>query len=369
MRQKAWLAREHGAKALLVVDLPVRPTGAPADWKPADEAPLPKPRPGGHGDAGIPVLFVKRAALAPLVERLRHRQRVLAMVDVALSYTNATAFNVVARLPGSIPDAEGTVVIGAHYDHLGLGEHHSLAPDSHLPHLGADDNASGTAALLEVGARARARRALPRDIVFVGVLGRGGGGARLDAVRARAAGRSLHQVAARHGEHGHGRPHARQPRHHPRRGLGGGMADAAGRGLLRRPHRLRARRWGAASDRAIRCRSTPPASRCAHFFTGTHADYHKPTDSADRINAAGAGQIAVAVASLALRVTVRLKQPLTFKQMAAPPPEGDARSFNAALGTIPDYGGPARRQAGRAAGGRSPGRSRRARRGFGAATS
>src|SRR5439155_4168523 len=65
LRQKAWTAREHGARALLVVDLPTRPKDAPADWKPPAEPPLSPPRPSGYGDAGIPVVMVKRAALAP----------------------------------------------------------------------------------------------------------------------------------------------------------------------------------------------------------------------------------------------------------------------------------------------------------------
>ena len=54
LRQKAWLARERGARALLVVDLPARPKDAPADWKPPDEPPLSPPRPEGYGDAGHP---------------------------------------------------------------------------------------------------------------------------------------------------------------------------------------------------------------------------------------------------------------------------------------------------------------------------
>src|SRR5206468_6718365 len=54
LRQKAWLARERGARALLVVDLPARPKDAPADWTPPAEPPLSPPRPSGYGDAGIP---------------------------------------------------------------------------------------------------------------------------------------------------------------------------------------------------------------------------------------------------------------------------------------------------------------------------
>jgi C-terminal processing protease CtpA/Prc len=92
-----------------------------------------------------------------------------------------------------------------------------------------------------------------------------------------------------------------------------------------------------------------------HFFTGAHSDYHKPTDTADKINAAGAGQIAKAVAALALGVTAREK-PLRFNPNAkAPPPRGDMRSFNASLGTIPDYAGPGPGKSGVLLGGVRPG--------------
>ena len=77
-----------------------------------------------------------------------------------------------------------------------------------------------------------------------------------------------------------------------------------------------------------------------HFFTGTHSDYHKPSDTADKVNAAGAMQTGKICAGVALAASQR-EAPLTFKADAeGPAPHGDMRSFNASLGTIPDYGGP-----------------------------
>jgi hypothetical protein len=54
-----------------------------------------------------------------------------------------------------------------------------------------------------------------------------------------------------------------------------------------------------------------------HFFTGTHGDYHKPSDTADKINAAGAGQIATLVADLAARVAGH-EGALTLKKVPMP---------------------------------------------------
>jgi len=76
-----------------------------------------------------------------------------------------------------------------------------------------------------------------------------------------------------------------------------------------------------------------------HFFTGAHSDYHKPGDVAALINAGGAARVARIVERVAEQVAGR-EQRLTYRKVRAPPPQGDVRSFGAALGTIPDYAGP-----------------------------
>jgi hypothetical protein len=350
LRQKAWIAREHGARALVVVDLPARPKDAPADWKPPSEPPLSAPRPSGYGDAGIPVVIVKRDVLSPVIEKLEKKQRVTADLQVALSYTTKAAFNVVGRLRAVPAHEDGTpapvninigsvVVVGAHYDHLGLGEHHSLAPDSHLPHLGADDNASGTATVLEIARQLAARpHALARDVVFVAFSGEEEGTlGSTHFTRTPPAGLKVTDVRAMINLDMVGR-------------LRDNRATILGAASASEWPALLA---GACGDARIDCWPSPeggfgPSDQMpfyaagvpvVHFFTGSHSDYHKPSDAADRINAAGAGQIAAAVVSLATRVAAR-GDAFTFQRMTGPPAEGDARSFNASLGTIPDYAGP-----------------------------
>jgi S1-C subfamily serine protease len=78
-----------------------------------------------------------------------------------------------------------------------------------------------------------------------------------------------------------------------------------------------------------------------HFFTGPHEDYHKPSDDAVRINAAGGAQVAALVADLAADIAGRPGRP-TYKSVPAPAPSGDMRSYGASLGTIPDYAGDGR---------------------------
>jgi hypothetical protein len=75
-----------------------------------------------------------------------------------------------------------------------------------------------------------------------------------------------------------------------------------------------------------------------HFFTGSHADYHKPSDSADKLSAAGIVQTARVAAAAVLGAGRTPK--LTYKSAPAPLPKGDFRNFNASLGVVPDYAGP-----------------------------
>jgi len=76
--------------------------------------------------------------------------------------------NVIGVLEGEGPLADETIVIGAHYDHVGLGGEGSLAPGVEAVHNGADDNASGTVALIELAHRFAARQEKPsRRLVFI----------------------------------------------------------------------------------------------------------------------------------------------------------------------------------------------------------
>lgn len=76
--------------------------------------------------------------------------------------------NVIGVLEGEGPLADETIVVGAHYDHLGMGGAGSMAFGTHAIHNGADDNASGTATVLEMARRlARRTDPLPRRVVFM----------------------------------------------------------------------------------------------------------------------------------------------------------------------------------------------------------
>jgi Iap family predicted aminopeptidase len=344
LRKKAWLAREHGAKGILVADL--------AEGE--EEAHFPELAEGSAGDAEIVAAIMSRKDARPIADLLKKHAKVVAKIEVALKPETARAFDVVARLPakpeGKLP---GVVVIGAHYDHLGMGGRDSLSPGEHAVHPGADDNASGTAALLEVGRRLASGPGLRRDVVLaafsgeeMGVLG------------------STWFVK------------------HPPPGLDPKVLvamlnmDMVGRlrdDALQVFGTETATQWPDLLGRAcdafkIDCVHASGGGFGAsdhspfygagvpvlHFFSGVHSDYHKTSDTPDKINAAGMAQTAYLVASLAADVANR-DGLLDYQRVASPPPEGDARGFGSSLGTVPDYAGPPKGQKGMLLAGVRPG--------------
>ncbi|HVZ37263.1 MAG TPA: M20/M25/M40 family metallo-hydrolase, partial [Polyangiaceae bacterium] len=339
LREKAWTARERGAKAMIVVDAPERPAGAAADWKPAEEAAFPALERETYGDAGIPVLIVKREAFAPSLAELEQGHAINARLAVELSLSRQSVFNVIAKLPARAPAAErlpGAFVVGAHYDHLGYGGSFSLAPDDHSVHGGADDNASGVSLVLEVARRLSKSDKTRRDIFFVtftgeemGVLGSSylvknpPPGLEPQNIHAMLnydmVGRLTQNTLSVLGAESAAEWKDLVPK----------ACDEAGIDC-----KLSGSGYGPSDHSSFYAAGVP----VLHFFTGAHSDYHKPSDRADRINAAGVAQIAE-LTSYFLETEA---QPgaLAYRRLPPEEPRGDLRTFNASLGTIPDYAGP-----------------------------
>ncbi len=162
IRRKVLTARELGAAAVIIV------TG-PADSEQDDLMPLSYDP--VRGNAGLPVVNLTRSAadqllaaehltIAELQREINNTRLPLShelsgvsvSITTTLVQTEATSRNVLAVQPGSGILKGQWVVLGAHYDHLGWGGpgSGSLVPDTVAIHNGADDNASGIAALLEL---------------------------------------------------------------------------------------------------------------------------------------------------------------------------------------------------------------------------
>lgn len=340
LRRKAWLARDKGAKGMIVVDVPERPAKAPPGWKAPEEAKMPGLSLEGFGDAGIAAVVVPRAAGAPILDRLARKQKTRAKLTANVSFETTEAFNVIGRVRA--PERSrlpGVVVVGAHYDHLGLGGHGSLAPDKKEVHPGADDNASGTAALLEVARRlAGDKGSLRRDVVIAAFSGeeRGVIGSSY-LLKSPPPGLDPKQIYAMINMDMVGRVHSGKvdviaydtavewpSLLHPACGAAHlACAESAGGG------------YGPSDHSPFYGAGVP----VLFFFSGVHGDYHKPTDTPDKVHFAGVAQVATAAAEVARAASAR-EGALTYSAVPSPPPNGDVRSFGASLGTIPDYAPP-----------------------------
>ncbi|HEX4353348.1 MAG TPA: M20/M25/M40 family metallo-hydrolase, partial [Polyangiales bacterium] len=311
LRKKAFVARSLGAKALVIVDWPAtakpiarshatkvgdNPAADGGETMPAESS-LPNLGPEGTGDAGIPVLIVRRAAFEPVWKKLIGHKRVDVDLRVALDIERTPAFNVVGRIVAPRHDGRGPLIIGAHYDHLGYGGPESLEPDSHNVHVGADDNASGTATVLEIARALSEKRAtLTRDVVIaffsgeeLGVLGSSAlVAAKPEWITSAQAMLNLDMVGR----------------------LRANTLTVLGSDTAREWPPLIAAACAAAH---VDCKASGdgygPSDHMSfytfglpvlHFFTGAHSDYHKPSDVPARLNDAGMAQVAQVVTHLAL---------------------------------------------------------------------
>ncbi len=306
---------------------------------------------------------VTRAAL----DRLPPRDRSLTLsTDVVRK--EVPAYNVVGVLEGSDPVLKKeTIVIGAHYDHLGRGGEGSgsLAPRSGEIHHGADDNASGTAGLIELARVFSAQRPrLKRTVVFIafggeeeGLLGSnyyvnhpltplantvaminmdmigrmkenklhiGGVGTATEwrnIIQQANSSASLN-VSANAGS---------QPKGVPI------VVSANGRPIMTVDPRgafhltLNEDGYGPSDHSSFYGKQVP----VLFFFTGTHTDYHKPSDTFDKINYNDEARILTLVARIVRDVDSADKRPTyaTVKAEATPRTGG----FRVYLGTIPNY--------------------------------
>jgi len=214
LRYKALNARERGAKALLIVTGPRSPNAGELVGMSFDTA---------AAGSGIVCASIDGEVAAKLFEKhgdsLESVQQSLdtanphvtgfvlegveASLDVSLQRETSTGYNVAGYLKGAAPD--DFVLLGAHFDHLGRGEEgSSLAgkDEAGKVHAGADDNASGVAAVLAVAERL-SQRELRQSVAFafwsgeeLGLLGDGARAAGADG----ALGAARAECATEHGQ-------------------------------------------------------------------------------------------------------------------------------------------------------------------------
>jgi hypothetical protein len=245
--------------------------------------------------------------------------------------------NVIGVLEGSDPGLkQQSVIIGAHYDHLGMGGFGSLAPDSRAVHNGADDNASGVAALIEAARILSMGKRPASTVVFVAFTGEEEG----------VLGSAYHAS------------HPVLPLTSARAMLNMDMVGRLGTGNLIVYGTGTASEWKDILPEAARKQGISgvtwrpegygPSDHTSfyakdvpvlHFFTNVHADYHRPTDDWEKIDGPGLQRVGALVADVANQIADR-RSPLTLVRGAGTPP-GEAQSgdsgYGAYLGSIPDF--------------------------------
>jgi hypothetical protein len=245
--------------------------------------------------------------------------------------------NVVALLRGSDPAlANEYVVIGAHFDHLGRSGASALDPDSaEAIRNGADDNASGTSTVMEL-ARLLSRHAPRRSVVFVTFSGEELGllgsqwfvehapvptDAMVAMLNFDMVGRLRNDKLIVYGVET-----ATEMRRVVDSAAAGTGLDVRGVGDG----------FGPSDHSSFYAKGIP----VLHFFTDLHEDYHRATDDADKVSAAGIGRVA-AMAERVVRAIADRDARLTPVRVSRPPTVSTSgRARDVYLGSIPDMSAP-----------------------------
>ncbi len=363
---KATNAFQHGAAAVLFVnDL--------AGLKGNDDQLLRINGAGSEQNSPIPFIMITRKEADALLEAagqpkleslekeidgdLKPRSRPLEgwnlSASIKIDRQGVITKNVIGVLEGEGPTKDETIVIGAHYDHLGSGglTSGSLAPFSRNIHNGADDNASGTAMVMEL-ARRLSKRAdpLPRRMVFMAFSGeeRGLLGSRHYVEHPLI---PLDKTVMMINFDMVGRLNDKSEL--TMVGVGStpgieGIIDSLGSAAGFKVKKVKgvSDGFGGSDHESFYNKKVP----ILFPFTGLHNDYHRPTDDTERINFPGMLRIADLGELLLLEIARRPARP-EFVAAAEPAKNphgagmpGDSGAdpgrigVGAYLGTVPDYG-------------------------------
>lgn len=341
LRYKISIAESRGAAAVIVVD----PQGDSSNIL------LPLSPEMRSSPASIPVIHAQRTEAVKLFPRERSLYTreleilrtltpqsfelplVQATITVELETTEVEVPNVIGYLRGTDPArAHEHIILGAHFDHLGWGQFGSLATSREPAiHPGADDNASGTALLVELAERL-ARRPLPRSVLFIafnaeerGVIGSSYYVRHpllpLDSAIAMLnfdmVGRLTQSTLTLHGL---GSSSVWRPLLDSLAPLFGLQLSTAESG------------FGPSDHTPFHARGVP----VLFFFTGLHRDYHRPSDTWENLNYEGMAQIAEFAEALLRTLASRPERPDARRTQAHTDSQAEGRP-RVRLGIIPDY--------------------------------
>ena len=277
--------------------------------------------------AKIPVIYISKDAREKYLKDETASYDI--KLEVSISEKKRTGHNVVGYIDNG---AATTVILGAHFDHLGYGEDHNSLYTGSTPmiHNGADDNASGTAALIELAKQVKKSKLRNNNYIFIAFSGEELGlfGSKYftehPTVDISKANYMINMdMVGRLNDSTHGVT------------IGGyGTSPWWGQTL-------------ASSDKYFKLNfdssGTGPSDHTSFyrkdipvlfFFTGAHSDYHKPSDDADKINYTGELMLIRYIYNVIDKTNDKGK--LTFTKTREAQAQGK-RSFGVSLGIMPDY--------------------------------
>jgi len=349
LRYKAMQARQHGAKAMLVVTGPRSPNAGEMVPMTYDTAIAGSGIPAASIDGRTADWLFKSSAktLADAQKELDTGNPHVAGFELpntsvamktAVQRVTHTARNVVGYLPATSPTTghqKPWIVVGAHYDHLGRGEGgNSLASkdDAGKPHLGADDNASGTATVMALADALSKMPVRTRNVVFalwsaeeLGLVG--------SAEFANKPPVPIDQIDAYINFDMVGRMQENKL-----------TAQATGTSPSW-PSILERANVAAGFDLTLQDDPYQPTDVASFngagvpslsFTTGAHADYHKPSDTADKIDYTDLDRVADFATSIVRRL-MDTADPLQFVKVEQSQQSASRTGVRVFTGTIPDY--------------------------------
>lgn len=240
--------------------------------------------------------------------------------------------NVLGVLEGDGPLAEETIVVGAHYDHVGRGGPGSRSPGSTEIHNGADDNASGTVALIELARRLASRETpLPRRVVFIAFTAEELGLIGSEKYVSEPV-FPLESTIAMFNMDMVGRLREKLTV------FGVGTSSFFKDDVTRfaKAHdlqlSLKPEGFGPSDHSSFYAKKIP----VLHLFTGTHSDYHRPGDDWEKINLAGIQQVVGMMEDMVVKTAMTEKRPeyLEVKARSQIARSGSRPYF----GSIPNFG-------------------------------
>lgn len=276
--------------------------------------------------AAIPVIYVNQAARKKYLSDEVNMQKL--KLNVSIATKKRVGHNVVAFLNNN---AANTVIIGAHYDHLGYGEDHNSLYSGTTPmiHNGADDNASGTAALLELGKLLMSSDLKSNNYLFIAFSGEELGlfGSKYftdhPTINMTAVNYMINMdMVGRLNDSTHGLS------------IGGYGTSPYWSHLIdttNKYFRIKLDSSGSGpSDHTSFYKKDIPV---LFFFTGTHFDYHKPSDDADKINYTGEIRVIRYIYDIIKNADGKEKLAFTKTRETAT----GKSTFKVSLGIMPDY--------------------------------